>query len=350
MVSQTATFKCPACGGYLEFDPEGQRFLCPYCGASFDEEEIHQQSQAKEDEAEPAVEDSAEGHLRTYHCKMCGAEIVTDDTTAAARCYYCHNPVMMTDRLTEAFKPDGVIPFQLDRKQAEEKFNAFVKSKKFIDHSFFTPQQMEDFSGVYYPYWLADVEGEATFNGKGTRVNVMSTPRETITTTRHFAVQREGKLSFRNMVRKALNKADGKLSDGIHPYNLGEVKPFAMGYLSGFLAEKRDVEAADVQGGILEETQRYAQEMMSQNGEFNSLTGQTDYKATKTKMKYLMLPAWVLTYKGGEKGEPYYYMMNGQTGAVCGKLPLKKSKLLLCSLIVGAAVFAVLCLGGAFVW
>ena len=47
-MSQTATFKCPSCGGYLEFDPEGQRFLCPYCGASFNDDEIHQQSEAKE--------------------------------------------------------------------------------------------------------------------------------------------------------------------------------------------------------------------------------------------------------------------------------------------------------------
>lgn len=349
-MSQTATFKCPSCGGYLEFDPEGQRFLCPYCSASFNEDEISQQSEAREAEAEAVVEDSATEHLRTYHCKMCGAEIVTDDTTAAARCYYCHNPVVMTDRLTDEFKPDGVIPFQLDRKAAEEKFNAYVKSKKFIDHSFFTPQQMEDFSGVYYPYWMADVEGEATFSGQGTRVSVATTPKQTVTTTRYFGVQREGKLSFRNMVRKALSKADGKLSDGIHPYDMEAVKPFAMGYLSGFLAEKRDVEAEGVQGGILEETQGYAQSLMSQKGEFNSLSGQTDYQVTNTKMKYLMLPAWVLTYKGGEKGEPYYYMMNGQTGAVCGKLPLKKSKLLLCSLLVGAAVFAALCLGGAFVW
>ena len=349
-MSQTATFKCPSCGGYLEFDPQGQRFLCPYCGASFNEDEIHQQSAEKADEAQKAAEEYSGEHLRSYHCKMCGAEIVTDETTAASRCYYCHNPVVMTDRLSEDFKPDGVIPFQLDRKAAEEKFNAYVKSKKFIDASFFTPQQMEDFSGVYYPYWLADVEGKASFTGHGTRVSVASTPRQTVTTTRHYSVEREGKLSFRNLVRKALSKADGKLSDGIHPYNLEAAKPFAMGYLSGFLAEKRDVEADDIKEGILEETRGYAQSMMSQNGEFNSLTGSTDFKAGKTDMKYMLLPAWVLTYKGGEKGEPYYYMMNGQTGAVCGKLPLKKSKLLLCSLLAGAAVFALLCLGGAFVW
>ncbi|MBE5804570.1 MAG: TFIIB-type zinc ribbon-containing protein [Clostridiales bacterium] len=347
-MSQTVTFKCPACGGYLEFDPEGQRFLCSYCGASFNDNEIHQQSEAKEEAAEQAEQPS--GGLRSYHCQMCGAEIVTDDTTAASRCYYCHNPVMMTDRLTEEFKPDGVIPFQLDRKQAEERFSAFVNSKKFIDKAFFTPQQMEDFSGVYYPYWFADVEGEASFEGQGTRVSVATTPKKTVTTTRYFAVRRKGRLSFRSMVRKALSKADRKLSDGIHPYDLDQVKPFAMGYLSGFLAEKRDVEAETVKPEMLQEAQAYAQSMMSSKGSFNSLNGNTDFRATKTSMKYMLLPAWVLTYKGGNNAEPYYYMMNGQTGVVCGKLPLKKSKLLLWSLLLGAAVCAVLCVGGAVIW
>jgi len=345
-MSQTATFKCPSCGGYLEFDPEGQRFLCPYCGASFNDDEIHQQSAVKEEAAETAPA----GSLRSYHCQMCGAEIVTDDTTAAARCYYCHNPVVMTDRLTDEFKPDAVIPFKLDRKEAEEKFRQYVKSKKFIDHAFFSEQQMEDFSGVYYPYWFADVEGEASFEGQGTRVSVATTPKQTITTTRYFAVQREGKLSFRNIVRKALTKADRKLSDGIHPYDMEDAKPFAMGYLSGFLAEKRDVEADAVKPEILQEVQGYAQRMMAQKNDFNSLSGNTDFQAQKTNMKYMLLPAWVLTYKGENGGEPYYYMMNGQTGAVCGKLPLKKSKLILCSLLLGAVVFAALCVGGAVIW
>ena len=348
-MSQTATFKCLSCGGYLEFDPEGQRFLCPYCGASFNDDEIHRQSGAKEEAAQQGQQSS--GNLRSYHCQMCGAEIVTDETTAAARCYYCHNPVMMTDRLTEKFKPDGVIPFQLNRKEAEEKFCAFVNSKKFIDRDFFASQQMEDFSGVYYPYWVADVEGEASFEGQGTRVSVASTPMKTVTTTRYFSVKREGKLRFRSLIRKALGKADRQLSDGIHPYRMDEVKPFAMGYLSGFLAEKRDVAAEAVQSEVLQEVQGYAQSMMSAKPEyFNSLSGSTQFRPGKNSMKYMLLPAWVLTYKGGKDGKPYYYMMNGQTGAVCGRLPLKKGKLLLWSLLAGAAVCAVLCVGGAVIW
>lgn len=343
-MSATATFKCPSCGGYLEFDPEGQRFLCPYCGASFNEDELRRQSAAQ------AEASAAQANLRSYHCQSCGAEIVTDDTTAATRCYYCHSPVVLTDRLSEAFQPDGVIPFKLTRKEAEEKFNAFVKSKHFIDKEFFTVQQMEDFSGVYYPYWFADVEANADFDGTGTRVTVIPSPSKTVTITRFFDVQRQGKVSIRNLVRKALSKADAKLSDGIHPYDLSEQKPFSMGYLSGFLAEKRDVEADAVKPEMMEEAEGYAKEMMSARDDYDTLQGEVTLHPTKTPMRYMLLPAWVLTYKGKDSNEPYYYMMNGQTGAVCGKLPLKKGKLALCSALVGLGLFALLCLGGALLW
>lgn len=344
-MSTTATFKCPACGGYLEFDPQGQRFHCPYCGASFNESELHRRSEEKA--AQSAGQASG---LRSYHCQSCGAEVVTDDTTAATRCYYCHNPVVMTDRLTDEFRPDGVIPFQFDRQAAEEKFRKFVKSKRFIDRAFFTPQQMEDFSGVYYPYWFADIDGEASFDGQGTKVDVMRSRQKTVTITRFYKVKREGKISFRNLVRKALKKADTKLSDGIHPYDLSEEKPFAMGYLSGFLAEKRDIEASAVKPELLEEAERYAGQMIADRDQYDTLNGKSAFAPTRTNLRYMLLPAWVLTYKGGADGQPYYYMMNGQTGAVCGKLPLKKGKLLLWSLATGAAVCAVLCLGGALLW
>ena len=45
-----------------------------------------------------------------YTCLSCGAEIVTDETTAATFCYYCHNPVVLGGRLEGDFLPDKVIP------------------------------------------------------------------------------------------------------------------------------------------------------------------------------------------------------------------------------------------------
>ena len=120
-MSQVISFKCPSCGGYLVFDPAKQRFQCPYCGGSFAENELKEQSEQRQQAAEQARSAEPNSELRSYHCQMCGAEIVTDTTTAATRCYYCHSPVVLNDRLTDEFRPDGVIPFKLDKKAAKAK-------------------------------------------------------------------------------------------------------------------------------------------------------------------------------------------------------------------------------------
>ena len=349
----TMTFKCPCCGGYLEFQPSLQKFKCLYCGQVLSEEDLKEQSAEKQEafaQAEAEAPKMEQEHLRTYQCQMCGAEIVTDDTTAATRCYFCHSPVVLHDRLDEEFRPDGVIPFQLDKETAEKQFMDYVSKKKFVDRAFFNGAQLEMFSGVYYPWWYADIDGEADFDGEGSRVSVATTPTHIVTTTRVYRVHREGRLSFRNLARKALMKADGKLSDGIHPYDVSGIKPYASGYLSGFLAEKRDVTEAAAKEEVTSEANGYASSMMQQNHAFNSLSGNTSFRPASVKMKYVLLPAWVLTWKGGKDGAPYYYMMNGQTGRVCGKLPLDKKRLLAAALGIGLAVFLVLCGGGAFIW
>ena len=112
------TYKCPNCGGGLIFDPQTQKYACEYCRSEFAEEELGDlDEEAKE---EPAAEDSG-GEAETavlYICPSCGAQIVAEETTAATFCYYCHNPVVLSGRLSGQWKPDGVIPFQIGREKA----------------------------------------------------------------------------------------------------------------------------------------------------------------------------------------------------------------------------------------
>lgn len=352
----TIMFKCPCCGGYLEFDAQLQKFKCLYCGQVLSQEDLQEESARREEEAEAAQgqeaaeESSTSAPMREYHCRMCGAQIVTEATTAATRCYYCHSPIVLQDRLDDDFRPDGVIPFSLDRETARQRFMEYIGRKRFVDKRFFDEGQMEMFSGVYYPYWYFDVEGDAAFEGKGTRRSVSTTPSYIVTTTHHFRVSRRATMSFRDVARKALGKLDGQLSDGIHPFDPQGVKPYAAGYLSGFLAEMRDTEADALKEGVMQELSGYADRLIRQNHTFHTLSGETAFKPGSVKKRYVLLPVWVLTWKGGKDGVPYYYLMNGQTGRVCGKLPVNKGKLLSWAAAAGAVVMGLLMVGGKLLW
>ena len=118
-------FKCPCCGGSIEFDSSVQKMKCPFCDTEFDVGTLSEYAQTVEeeqpedmswsDEAGSEWQDGESEGLRTYVCKSCGGEIVGDANTAATACPFCGSPVVMTGQLSGALKPDYVIPFKLDR-------------------------------------------------------------------------------------------------------------------------------------------------------------------------------------------------------------------------------------------
>ncbi|MBP3293637.1 MAG: hypothetical protein J6N32_07775, partial [Clostridia bacterium] len=113
-------YKCPCCGGAIEFDSNAQKMVCPYCDteyemetlASYDEALNNQQDDSMEWETEAGSEwdDGEADGLREYVCKSCGGTIVGDETTGATSCPYCGNPVVMMGQFAGTLKPDYVIP------------------------------------------------------------------------------------------------------------------------------------------------------------------------------------------------------------------------------------------------
>lgn len=333
------TYKCPSCGAYLAFDPESQLWKCPFCDSAFPENELH----ANDETAETAQQPS--GAQVVYRCQSCGSEIVTDETTVATRCYYCHSPVVMQGKMTDEYQPDKVLPFSISREKAVSTFMDWVKKKKYVPRNFFKEAQVESMDGVYYPHFVADCQMDCQLDGEATDTHVHDEGRFVVTDTRHFDVHTEGKITFRSIMRPALKKANRKLSDGIHPFPLEDAKPFSGAYLAGFLAERRDIAPEDIQPDVQTEVQEYVRPLLEEQFSHQSIKASVSSQMKAFRTDYVLLPTWVLTYPNKDNPEdPYYYAMNGCTGEVCGKLPLDKGRLWRKALLVGGIVFAVCCL------
>ncbi len=335
------TYKCPACGAPLKYDPASGRFVCEFCDSVYDEAQLSDQDDKKYEELDH-TDDTAgsDGEQLVYTCPSCGGELITDATTAATTCYYCHNPVVLTGRLVKELKPDGVIPFNYTKEEAKRRFLNWIKSKKYVPKDFVSEENIERIQGVYSPYWMADYDADATFIGHGTRTHTTLTPREEIRSTEHYNVVRRGKVHMRNIERSALKKNDRKLADAIHPYDAQKVLDFQPAYLSGFFAEMRDVQVTDIKEDVEGEVKSYCPRILTKDAPFDTLNGDTSVTYEGNKFKYTLLPAWVLTYKGND-GNMYYYSMNGQTGQTCGVVPVDKAKLMLSSIATGG-VFALI--------
>ncbi|MGX6979723.1 TFIIB-type zinc ribbon-containing protein [Vagococcus elongatus] len=369
-MSEVLTHKCPNCGGPLLFDPTKQLFHCEYCLSEFSEEALTSLLTAKSEKTSAEADLSADfdeqslNHtdsedegitLELFSCPSCGAEIVTDETTAATFCYYCHNPVVLSGRVSGEFLPESILPFAVDRKKAVEHFLAWGRKKKFVPKDFFNDAQIEKITGVYFPYWLIDGELSATYHARGTTIRVWRAGDYEMTETKYFNIAREGTMNFRNFIKNALKKNQTlTMIQSVQPFNLQHTKKFSSKYLSGFQADKRDLNYQDLQEEVRSELKGYGQSLLKDTvkGYTQIFQEQTDFHGVKDTSQYVLLPVWVLTYRGrGDKNQEqlYYYAMNGDSGKTSGRLPVDKKKVGLFAAAIFSAVFILVLIGGYFI-
>ena len=110
-MSEIIEYKCPCCGGAVNFDSSRQKMKCPYCDTEFDIEAItaYNEDLEKEQAEQPVWENHAGGEwqdgetdgMRIYRCESCGGEIVGDENTGAATCP--PEPASSTSTVTVSF-------------------------------------------------------------------------------------------------------------------------------------------------------------------------------------------------------------------------------------------------------
>ena len=350
----TSTYKCPNCGAGLLFDPELQKVRCDFCLSEFTVAEIEAYNQKLEAEAEqpfkPPRETAENSHLISYHCDSCGAEVVTEETTSATFCYYCHNPVLMTERLTGSYRPQKVIPFAVDRERALDIFKTYARSKKFVPQDFTSASQLEKMTGIYLPHWMADYQASIDYAGTATNLRVWSSGNTEYTEHKEFILERKGTVDVSHVHEVAIRKIDRQLIDSITPYDETAAVDFSQAYLSGFFAEKYDIQQPEVQPVIENRVRQYAETLVQDTiGAYNRVNlTRKDVGLAARAWHYTLLPAWIMTYF--YRGKTFIYAINGQTGKIHGELPVDQKKLSVTSLLIGAAVLAALILGGLFLW
>jgi DNA-directed RNA polymerase subunit RPC12/RpoP len=329
MPEEINIFKCPNCDGPLIFDSERQLFACEFCLSEFTKDALDLlRGDIKAREKAVAAESEAYCEtMNAYHCPSCGADVAADKNTVAGFCPYCHNPIQMIGRLSGDLKPDRIIPFAFDKKEALVKFVKEHKRRWFLPRNFFTKDDTDRVTGVYYPFWVTDADTDSVLTGEGRKVRSWRAGNVQYTETTHYAITRRGDIHFEDIVTNALSEADKKMLEGILPYPSDSLKEFDTPYLSGFLAKKRDIAkealAAEVKGRM----NGYAKTLLA--GTVQGYNGVT-YNAPLVKVidstwEYALMPIYILTYK--RNGKVYNYAMNGHTGRVYGKLPINGGKL-----------------------
>ncbi|MBB2184297.1 TFIIB-type zinc ribbon-containing protein [Lachnospiraceae bacterium MD1] len=349
-------YKCPNCGADMAFDSNTGMLRCASCGRTdnigkatgnpdpsdddsikyeMDEEDILARDSGFENDYEDPSDTDEPSHHSTfqgdeateYHCKNCGAVLITDAQTTATTCSFCGAGVVIGDRLTGSLAPAKVIPFSISKEQAQEAFKQWCKKGLLTPRDFMTADRIKNITGIYVPFWLYDVNGRGEAEATCTRVRTYTKGDWIYTETKYYHVYRKVDLNYSRIPCDASKKMDDNMMDKIEPFHYDNLKDFQMPYLAGYISEKYDFDDEQMLPRIKSRVSDYVDSYIRStiNG-YNTVSFiRKDINVRKKRADYTLLPVWMVCYD--YRQAEHIFAMNGQTGKIVGKPPLSKGKI-----------------------
>ena len=352
-MSDIKEYKCPACGGTMEFDSASQKMKCPYCDTEIsveeyealnepqmsddqksgqtekntqrkDTKERNLSKEQKQDQNPENQDETKESPFVTYICESCGGEITADKTTGATTCPFCGNRVVLKGKFEGNLKPDYVIPFKLDKKAAKAAYQEHLEGKAFVPAVFKEENHIDEIVGIYVPFWLFDMETNAFVTYDAERSRVWMSGDVEYTEHEFFQVERGGTMAFEHIPEDGSKKMDDDLMESLEPYDFKDAVPFKDPYLAGYVAERYDVEAEECKKRAKKRAKASIKRELRDTVNGYSIVKPVtdDIKVQKASHKYALYPVWILNTTW--RNQKYVFAMNGQTGKMVGDLPADK--------------------------
>ncbi|WP_082294965.1 hypothetical protein [Sporosarcina ureilytica] len=354
VTEQTEVTQCASCGGNTVYEPSTGTLKCPFCGTEKEIEKTRENT--IEHDFLQALEEhdhSWDDEKRVFSCQNCGAESVLDKDKVADFCSFCGSSHISLSDHHAGIKPALVIPFQISKDEALEKFKAWMKKRYFAPSKLSQSYELKKLSGAYIPYWTFDSQTNSSYTVRiGTYYYVTVTrtvmedgkPKQVTEQVRKIRWRTEhGRYQefFDDVLVKASRNVASGLITKIEPFRLHDLVDYQSAYLSGFLAERYSIPLEEgwhdakriidsrIEDGI------YGQEY----GDVVELVNvSTDYR--DITYKHILLPIWISSFQFNNK--VYRFLVNGQTGKVSGQSPVSIVKVSILIAVILAIIAVVL--------
>lgn len=329
--------KCPSCGSTIAFNPGTMSLHCSFCGYTKQLPKAEAQSTIVElDFKTASARSSCEWGVqkKSIVCKQCGAESIYDALDTAAVCPFCgSSSVMPVDNVEGVMTPGGIVPFEIDKKKAEQLFKSWLKGKLFAPKAAKDSCEAKDFSGIYLPYWTYDCDTTSTYTAK-LGFEYRSGNETKVRWKNYSGIYQQ---FIDDEIVYASKKTSTPELKAVSNFDFKKIQPYSPEIVAGFAAERYSVgldegwNAAQVtikpklQSGLSDQLRKaYHPDRI---GNINLSTSYDNIT-----FKYLLAPVWMACFK--YEGNVYNIAINGQTGRVAGKSPISKLRVAVAILIV----------------
>lgn len=339
------TCKCPNCKGTSYFDPKTQKMKCEYCGSVFDMPKTEATFVIERNLSELITQGSVWNEAEVYRCESCGAKQIVENQNVAHVCAFCGTKNIVKTEELPGLKPQGVVPFKIDKEKAGQLAIKYVKKKFYAPKKFKQSAKAENLHGIYNPVFTFDAYTTSFYEGQLGKNYVtyryVDGRRIADHKTRYFHIGGTQDDHFDDLLVQASSNISMDVIRQLEPFPTGNAIEYRPEYLLGYSASTYNKEGED----CWQECQRLMKERIERailkNYDYDvkvSLNIQTNF--SNQTYKYILVPIYVGHYT--YKNKLYNFFVNGFNGRVAGKTPVSRVK-------VGLTVFIVLLIITAFI-
>ena len=352
--------RCPHCGATgAKQIPKTDKLRCQFCRSEFEAVKNNAAGVSGDMKKRNVAAGAAdiipdESIIMTFKCPACGAEVVINtQETVNARCHWCRHIFSLNEKVPNGAVPDMVLPFKLEKGEAESKIHEFVQKRQFFAHPKFKKEfKAENVMGVFLPYMVVDVNAHSNLKGLAEHkvrqytVRTGKNSRTTYYDADAYTVERDFDILVDDLTIEASsdklnqnNKANtNNVINSIMPFDTENCVDWNPNFLIGYASERRDTNVSGLDAQIklqVEDISRYKmyQDMKAFYDRGEAWSSEvTEVKGSSWKAAYL--PVWLYSYRQEDNGILHYVAVNARTGETMGSVPINKARLAVISTII----------------
>jgi DNA-directed RNA polymerase subunit RPC12/RpoP len=332
-VAEKRKFPCGKCGAGLVFAPGTKQLQCPYCSAM---NEISLEEQTVEElDYEATLRELANAApnmtVPVVRCDGCGAQVEVPEKTVSFACPFCTQPIVTQARACTVVRPNGILPFQLDKSKTIAAFRSWISSRWFAPNRLKRESTIDQcISGLYIPAWTYDTFTTSRYQGErgdayyvSVRVGNNTQMQRRIRWSSRTGVVG---VAFDDVLVEATTSLSSKELESLQPWDLKGMVPYDDRFLAGFRAECYQV---DLPMGFKRAKQlmvpRIHQAIRRDIGGDEQRIHHVSTTYQGITFKHFLMPVWVSAYRYHNK--VYRFLVNARTGEVFGERPYSAWKI-----------------------
>lgn len=322
--------------------------MCPFCGTespyAIDREagKVAERDLADALKSSAASEREFHAQRRSVQCQSCHAIMTYDADRVGQNCEFCGSPALIAyDDIKSPIKPEGVLPFRIDRDRVREDIRGWWRSKWLAPGTLAKAALVDTVKSLYIPYWTFDARAHCPWEAEAGHYYYVDVPG--VDSKGRPVMRRERRVRWEPASGVVDHAFDDELVPGttgvsldllrqVEPFPTGECLPYDTAFLSGHVVEHYQVALTEAAGDSEAQMRAELEQLCAQQvpgDTYRNLQIHPTFSART--FKHVLVPIWLLVYVFGSRS--YQVVVNGYTGRMAGKYPFSAWKIALLILV-----------------